>query len=109
MPAAPTLVLQTTYAELLERCAVAAFSQAFSVGIIECAISREALDDHFGAAKLGHAGRFEKFLEKRSAIEAMAREKYLFWPIEEPGAVLIKTMDVPKLKLRTGSRRQKKT
>ena len=30
MPAAPSLVLQTTYAELLERCAVAAFSQGFS-------------------------------------------------------------------------------
>jgi hypothetical protein len=88
---------------------VVTFSGRTLGGIIECAISREALDDHFGADKLGHAGRFEKFLEKRSAIEAMAREKYLFWPIEEPGAVLIKTMDVPELKLRTGSRRQKKT
>jgi len=54
----------------------------------------------------GQAGRLEKFLENRSAIETMAREKYLFWPIEEPGAVLIKTTDVQKLKSRTGSQKR---
>jgi hypothetical protein len=31
------------------------------------------------------------------SIEKMAREKYLYWPVEEPEAVLIKTMEVPKL------------
>ena len=30
-------------------------------------------------------------------IELIARTKYLSWPVEEPGAVLIKTTDVPKL------------
>jgi hypothetical protein len=40
----------------------------------------------------------EKFLENRSAIERMAGEKYLRWPVETPQAVLIKTGDVPRLR-----------
>jgi hypothetical protein len=65
-----------------------------------CAISREALDDYFGTA--GTSGRtkeerLETFRKNRSAIERMAREKYLFSPVEEVGAVLIKTADVPNL------------
>jgi hypothetical protein len=66
-------------------------------GPVACAVSREALDDHFGADGLGQDGRVEQFLKNRSKIELMARTKYLSWPVEEPGAVLIKTMDVPKL------------
>jgi hypothetical protein len=85
---------------------VVTFSGRTLGGVIECAISREALDDHFGADDFGQAGRLEKFLKNRSAIETMAREKYLFWPIEEPGAVLIKTTDVQKLKSRTGSQKR---
>lgn len=64
---------------------------------VTCAVSREALDDHFGADGLGQDGRVEQLLKNRSKIELMARAKYLSWPVEEPGAVLIKTMDVPKL------------
>lgn len=67
---------------------------------VSCAISREALDDNFGTA--GTSGRkseerLETFRKNRSAIERMARHKYLFWPVEEIEAVLIKTEDVPKL------------
>jgi hypothetical protein len=64
---------------------------------VTAAISREALADYFGANGLGQEGRVQKFLENRTTIERMARVKYLLWPIEEPGAVLIKTADVPKL------------
>ena len=64
---------------------------------VACAVSRETLDDHFGADGLGQDGRIELFLKNRSKIELMARTKYLSWPVDEPGAVLIKTMDVPKL------------
>lgn len=64
---------------------------------VPCTISREALDDHFGADGLQQKGRLEKFVESRSTIERMARVKYLSWPIEEPGSVSIKTADVPKL------------
>jgi hypothetical protein len=67
---------------------------------VSCAISREALDDNFGTA--GTSGRsneerLETFRKNRSAIERMARHKYLFWPVEEIEAVLIKTEDIPKL------------
>lgn len=65
---------------------------------IQCAISREALDDHFGADGLDQKGRLEQFRKHRDIIEEMARIKYLEWPIEEPGSVLLKTLDVEKLK-----------
>jgi hypothetical protein len=65
---------------------------------VRCAISREALDDNFGATTgLTNEQRLDKFRKNRSTIERMTREKYLFWPVEEPGAVLIRTLDVPKL------------
>ncbi len=65
---------------------------------VRCAISREALDDNFGATTdLSNERRLNKFRQSRSIIERMAREKYLNWPIEEPEAVLIKTLEVPKL------------
>lgn len=66
-------------------------------GPVACAVSRETLDDHFGADGLGQDGRLEQFLKNRSRIELMARVKYLSWPVEAPGAVLIKTTDVPEL------------
>jgi hypothetical protein len=66
--------------------------------VVRCAISREALDDNFGATTgLSNEQRLDKFRKNRSSIEKMAREKYLYWPVEEPEAVLIKTMEVPKL------------
>jgi hypothetical protein len=64
---------------------------------IKCAISRAALDDHFGAAGLGKQGRVKTFLDGRSVIEGMARTKFLSWPIEDINTVLIKTTDVPAL------------
>ncbi len=67
-------------------------------GAIQCAIGREALDDHFGAGGLTRDERVERFLENRTAIEQMARNKYLHGPIKEPETVLINTMDVPGLR-----------
>jgi hypothetical protein len=64
---------------------------------VRCSISRAALDDHFGTDELDKEGRLAKFRENREAFENMLRIKYLTWPIEEPGAVLIKTNDVEKL------------
>jgi hypothetical protein len=69
---------------------------------VTCAISREALDDHFGTNSSQE--RIAKFLENRSAIEKMAREKYLHWPVEEPEAVLLKTGDVDALRKSRKSR-----
>jgi hypothetical protein len=61
---------------------------------VACAISREALDDHFGTDGLGKEERVQAFLRNRSKIETIARAKYLSDPIEEPHAVLVKTSDM---------------
>lgn len=81
---------------------VVVFSGQSLGSIVRCEISREALDDYFGTNGLDRTGRIEAVLENRSKIEMMARIKYLFWPIEQPGAILIRTIDVPRL-LKEGS------
>ncbi len=67
-------------------------------GIVQCAISREALDDNFGASTgISNEQRLDKFRKNRSSMEAMAREKFLHWPVELPARVLIRTAEVPRL------------
>ncbi len=68
---------------------------------VRCAISREALDDHFGADGLAGEGRLRVFRENREAIERLARAKFLSAPIEDPGTVLVKTADVEELRGRS--------
>lgn len=63
---------------------------------VKCRISCEALDDNFGTAGADQKGRTEAFRKNRATIENLARKKYLTWPIEEPGTVLIKTLDFEK-------------
>lgn len=64
---------------------------------VRCAISREALDDHFGADGLDKEGRLKRFRENRETIENMMREKFLNLPVQEIGGVLIKSKEVPIL------------
>jgi hypothetical protein len=64
---------------------------------VRCEVSREALDDHFGADGLDKKGRLDSFQRNRSRIELMAKTKYLSWPVEQPDAVLLKSLDVEKL------------
>lgn len=66
---------------------------------VECAVSREALEDHFGSTDLNNSARVATFLKNRSRIERLLRTKYLTWPVEEAGTVLLKTLDVEKLTL----------
>ncbi|WP_368904624.1 GSU2403 family nucleotidyltransferase fold protein [Taklimakanibacter lacteus] len=75
---------------------VATFEGSALGSAVSCVISGEALDDHFDAQR-DRKKRVESVLRNRSRIEHMARAKYLSWPIEEPGTVQIKTMNVPKL------------
>lgn len=65
---------------------------------VRCAVSREALDDHFGADGLQREGRLRRFRENRAEIERMLQQKYLSWPVEEIGTVLLRTDDVPSLR-----------
>jgi Protein of unknown function (DUF1488) len=64
---------------------------------VQCAVSREALEDHLGANGQDKEGRLTSFHLSRSKIERMVRIKYLSWPIEEPEVVLLTTTDVVEL------------
>jgi hypothetical protein len=58
---------------------------------VRCAISRDALDDHF---KGDNRNKLDVFNENRTAIEQEARTKYLAGDTEKDGAVLIRTGDL---------------
>lgn len=58
--------------------------------VVRCAISEEALADHFGDDD--HLKR--TFGANRERIEAEARRKYLAGRLEPDGSVLIKTEDL---------------
>lgn len=63
-----------------------------------CAISREALDDHFNADGQTNEQRVETFRRHRDEIEQMAREIYLHKTVVLDGPVLITTNDVDVLR-----------
>lgn len=80
---------------------VIAFSAEALGSPVNCAVSREAMKDHFDANALDKDGRVEAFLKNRSTIERLVRAKYLSSPVAEIEAVLLGTMDVEKLLPRT--------
>lgn len=59
--------------------------------IITCAISREALDDHFGG---DNKDKLKVFNANRDRIEHEARRKYLARRVESDGSVIIKSIDL---------------
>jgi hypothetical protein len=63
-----------------------------------CAISREALEDHFGADGLTREGRLDVFRKHRKEIQEMARLIYRDRPVPIDGAVLITTAAVAELR-----------
>ncbi|MGA7710526.1 MAG: DUF1488 family protein [Rhizomicrobium sp.] len=78
------------------------FTNDFGIGIIfwgqegkkrvRCAISREALADHFSDGdRLRPEAAFKKY---RRDIEARARKKYLLGQLEPDGSVLVKTNEI---------------
>ncbi len=79
---------------------VVSFTATANNVLVRCAVSREALNDHFEADGLDKDGRLRIFRENRSLFEKMARVKYMEWPIDviyEGGQVLIRTEEVPQL------------
>ncbi|HEY2533798.1 MAG TPA: GSU2403 family nucleotidyltransferase fold protein [Xanthobacteraceae bacterium] len=64
---------------------------------VMCAVSREALDDHFGSDEHGKEGALAAFHRNRSKIERMVKAKYLSWPVEGRDSVLLSSSDVDKL------------
>ncbi len=61
---------------------------------IACAISGEALEDHFGARGTGHRQRLAAFHAHRDEIEDQARRKYTAAWLEPDGSVLIRSQDL---------------
>ena len=65
---------------------------------LECAVSRAALEDHFGASNVSPKGRIEAFQSNRAEIEELLRTKYLQWPVDEPESLILTTADVAQLR-----------
>lgn len=83
----------------LERDAVVLWANA-GKRRIRCIVSRETLEDNYGGDGLDGPGRLKKFQDNRTEIESLVREKYLRDPIEEFGTVILRTMDVERLRAR---------
>lgn len=66
-------------------------------GTVRCSVSREALEDHFGAGAGTKAALVDAAQRHRSVIENLLRTKYLEAPVEEAGEVLLRTADVEAL------------
>lgn len=58
---------------------------------IKCAISEEALEDHFGG---DNKDSIKIFQANRERIEHEVRRKYLAEEVEADGSVLVKTSDL---------------
>ncbi len=71
-------------------------------GAIRCEISREALSDHFGIEGRDTKAAVEMYRARSSLFEDLARAKYRTWPVEEPGIVLLRTGEIPRLLRETG-------
>ena len=61
---------------------------------ITCAISGEALEDHFGARGAGERSRLAAFRANRKAIEAAARRKFESGRREKDGSILVRSADL---------------
>lgn len=64
---------------------------------VRCAVSREALSDHFGSDEHGKQGALAAFHRNRAKIERMVKAKYLSWPVEGWDSVLLTSADVEAL------------
>jgi hypothetical protein len=63
-----------------------------------CAVSAEALNDHFGAEGVGKDALMRAFRASRVRIEGLIREKYLSAPISDADETLLTTDDVSELR-----------
>ncbi|MBI1775120.1 MAG: DUF1488 family protein [Proteobacteria bacterium] len=72
----------------LERASVVFTARDQDGNPIFCVISRETLDDRYGADKFTQAQRVELFHKNRSEFEAMLRHKYLKEPLSSPEPTL---------------------
>lgn len=62
-------------------------------GEIDCAVSGEALEDHYGARGASERARLAAFRAHRSEIEEAARRKFTARSLERDGSILIRSGD----------------
>jgi transcriptional regulator with XRE-family HTH domain len=62
-------------------------------GEVTCAVSGEALEDHFGARGTSQRARLAAFRSQRSRIEEAARRKLVARQLEADGSILIRTAE----------------
>jgi hypothetical protein len=72
---------------------------------IRCIVSRAVLEDHYGAEELGKEGRVKKLQDNRQEIEALIREKYLHDPVEESGTIILKTLEIERLRAKIAAKK----
>jgi transcriptional regulator with XRE-family HTH domain len=65
--------------------------------VVNCAISREAIEDHFKPKGGGNAARIAAFKRHRRTIEELAERKFRARQMEPDGTLLIRSMDVERL------------
>jgi hypothetical protein len=75
---------------------------------VRCVVSRAVLEDHYDADGLDKVGRLKKFQDNRKELEALIREKYLRDPIEESETVILKTLDIERLRARVTSNKPRR-
>lgn len=62
-------------------------------GEINCAISGEALEDHYGAKGTSRRARLAAFKAHRPEIEEAARQKFASRRLERDGSILIRSVE----------------
>ena len=77
---------------------IVSFTGSAAGRMVRCAVTSEALADHFSAQGADQDSTVRAFRENRSVLEQMARTKYLTWPVEEVGGVIIKSDEVEALR-----------
>lgn len=76
---------------------VVAFTGETAGGSVLCEIAGEALEDYFGSVGTERQARLDAFLKNRSAIEKLARARYLDYPVKEPGIVFLGSTEIAEL------------
>lgn len=61
---------------------------------VYCAISREAIEDHFKPQGGGSSARLAAFKRHRRTIEELAEQKFRARQFEPDGTILIRTLDI---------------
>jgi hypothetical protein len=75
---------------------------------IRCIVGRAVLEDHYGADGLGRDGRIKKLQDNRQEIEALIREKYLHDPVEESGTIILKTLEIERLRAKVAAKKPRR-